>query len=64
MGMTWRNEMGIGTEAFDAQDVTVRLDATERDALRALISDAVRDREMLDAKAWKLIKANPRSACA
>ena len=62
--MTREDEMGIGAEAVDARDVKERLDATERDALRELIWTAVRDGEILDAKAWKKVKADRRSADA
>jgi len=63
LGLTaWKGELGIGTEALEGRGVRPRFDASERDALRELISTAVRDRAILDAKAWKEIKANGRSA--
>jgi hypothetical protein len=58
----WKDDMGTGVETLDGRDVRTRLDAIERRTLRALISTAVRDREVRDAKAWKEIKANGRSA--
>ena len=62
MGITWKDDRGMGTEAVESRDIRERLDAEERDALRQLVSTAVREREVLDAKAWKEIKANGRSA--
>jgi len=58
----WKDDMGTGVETLDGRDVRTRLDAIERRTLRALISTAVLDREVLDAKAWKEIKANGRPA--
>jgi hypothetical protein len=58
----WKDDMETGVETLDGRDVGARLDAIERRTLRALISTAVRDREVLDAKAWKEIKANGRPA--
>ena len=58
----WKDDMGTGVETLDGRGVRTRLDAIERRTLRALISTAVRDREVLDAKAWKEIKANGRPA--
>jgi hypothetical protein len=58
----WKDDMGSGTETLDGRDVRARLDAIERRALRELISTAVRDREVIDAKAWKEIRANGRPA--
>ncbi len=60
----WKDDMGIGTETLDGSEVRARLDAIERGALRELISTAVRDREVLDAKAWKEIKASGRPAAS
>lgn len=63
MGLkAWKGELGIGTEALDGRGVRPRFDANERDALRELISTAVRDRAALDAKVWKEIKENGRPA--
>jgi hypothetical protein len=62
MGITWKDDRGIGTETLGGREVRARLDAIEREALRELISTAVRDREVIDAKAWKEIKANGRPA--
>ncbi len=63
MGITaWKDDMGIGIETLDGRNVRARLDAIERGVLRELISTAVREREVLDAKAWKEIKANGRPA--
>jgi hypothetical protein len=63
MGIAVRkDDMGIGAETLDGRNVRARLDASERGTLRELISTAVRDRELLDAKAWKEIKANGRPA--
>jgi hypothetical protein len=63
MGLTaWKGELGIGTEALDGRGVRPRFDARERDALRELISNAVRERAVLDAKVWKEIKENGRPA--
>ena len=59
---SWKDDMGTGVETLDGRDVRTRLDAIERRTLRALISTAVRDREVLDAKAWKEIKAIGRPA--
>jgi hypothetical protein len=65
MGLTaWKGELGIGTEALDGRGFRPRFDARERDALRELISNAVRERAVLDAKAWKEIKANGRPAAS
>ena len=62
MGITWKLNSGNGTEALEDQDVRERLRASERNALRQLISNAVRDEQMLDAKLWKQIKEKGRPA--
>ncbi len=60
MGITWKLDSGNDTEALEDQDVRERLRASERNALRQLISNAVRDGEVLDAELWREIKANGR----
>jgi hypothetical protein len=45
-----------------AAAVSKRLSRAEREVLRERISTAVRLRELADAKAWKEIKANGRTA--
>ena len=56
MGITRKLNSGNGTEALEEQDMRERLRASERNALRQLISNAVRDEQVLDAKLWKEIK--------
>ena len=62
MGTTWKRDSGSGTEVLKDRDMRQRLRASERNALRQLVSDAVRDGQVLDAKIWKEIKANGRQA--